>query len=268
MIENKDLAQGLSYMVDAGTQTSLPRHYLGLSQLGHSCGRYLWFYFRWGQTISHSHRKMRIFQAGHDSEKIIVNNLRRSGFNVTNTQTELVHANGYMLGHIDGIIQEIPEYNKPVLLEAKSAKDAKWKSFEKNGVKRTYKEYYCQSQTYMNKLGLEKALFIVLNKDTSHLYYEIVDYNKVHAEALLMRGEDVIESPVPVKGLSTDPDYYECNWCEFEGICHKNESFEVSCRTCQHIRLNSGKWYCNIKKEDRTLKEQKEACEKYEMLIV
>ena len=268
-ITNEDIAQGLSYVFNEGTFKDLPRHYLGMSQLGHVCSRYLWLYFRWADKIEHTHRKMRIFQAGHDSEEIIVNDLRRVGVIVENQQTELSHCDGYILGHTDGTVYNLPDMeDHHIVLEAKSAKNSSWKGWQKNGVKRHNKEYYCQSQVYMNKFGLDLALFIVLNKDTSELLFEFVAYDKIAAEALLDRGEDIVYSPVPPKGINTDPTYYVCGWCEFKEVCHEHKAFSVTCRTCEHIVLNNGNWYCDLRHEDRNLEQQKEACQEYEMLKV
>lgn len=268
-LTNEDIAQGLHYILNEGVIKKLPRPYLGMSQLGHVCSRYLWFYFRWADKVEYNHRKMRIFRAGHDSEEIIVADLRRVGVIVKGQQEELSHAEGYMLGHIDGIASNLSDMeDKKVLLEAKSAKNSSWKGWDKNGVKMHNKQYYCQSQVYMNKLDLDLALFVVLNKDTSEMLFEFVEYDKEEAEALLKRGEDIVYSDIPPKGINTDPTYYQCGWCEFGDVCHENKAFEVTCRTCKHIELNEGNFVCGLTKECRTKEQQKKACTKYEMLEV
>lgn len=268
-LTNDDIAEGLKHQIDAGKVTELPRHYLGASQLGHSCARHLWFYFRWADKINYTHRNNRIFRAGDDSEVIIVNELKRIGVKVKGQQETIKHCEGYILGHSDGIISNVPGIEDlTILLEAKSAKDKSWNYFVKNGIQKQNKDYYCQAQVYMHKLKLPKALFVVLNKDTSELYFELIDYNKDDAESLLKRGEDVVYSSMPMKLISPDPSYYECNWCNFAGVCHENKPFNINCRTCSNIELYKGQWYCSKKKEFRTLEEQKQACESYDMMEV
>ncbi len=272
MTELKDIADSLSYIVDKKKVKRLPRSYLGMSQLGHNCGKYLWFYFHWADHLKFSPRNLRIFAAGNDTETIIIDELKKH-FEITGSQDELVHCGGFIKGHTDGSIKGLPEIeSEEVLLEAKSMKETYWKSFVKNCLKVSHKGYYDQSQVYGFLKGHKKILEVCLNKNTSELAYELLPVDEVRAQFLLDRGEDIVFAKVPPKGLSDDPAYYECNWCDMLEVCHEQKSFIKTCRTCQYVQCKiideTSVWYCNKHYEHLTLQEQKNACDDYNMMEI
>jgi predicted phage-related endonuclease len=79
--------------------------------------------------------------------------------------------------------------------------------------------HYAQMQVYMHLTGMTRALYFAVNKNTDELYTERVKYNKEHAENLMRRAKDIIESEVPLDRCASRPDYYECKYCSATELC-------------------------------------------------
>jgi CRISPR/Cas system-associated exonuclease Cas4 (RecB family) len=271
MSKYEGVAEAIDYLLDKGECKSWPRPYLGMSQLGEECPRSLWYYFHWADTVKHKWKSKRIFSMGDAVEEIIVKELERIGLKVTETQTSLAYADGFMRGHIDGIVSNLPDFeDQKFLLEVKSMKNSKWKSFVKNGFSATYPQYWTQLQVYMYLMGVTAGLFIVMNKDTSEVTNKIVELDKEHAEDKLKLGEDIIRANVPPLKISDDPSYYICRWCDFYDVCWLEKPFLKNCRTCKHVEKKAGTWRCTEGDEIelRFEEDQKCPCSNYDMIEV
>jgi hypothetical protein len=87
---------------------------------------------------------------------------------------------------------------------------------------------------------LTKALFVVVNKNTSELHTEIVEYDKVYAGLQTERIENLIASdayPDPHKDWS-------CRFCDHRAVCEGEVLPEIDCRTCAHVSVKDGKFIC------------------------
>lgn len=257
-----------------------PRPYLGMSQIGHHCSKNLWYGFHWVDPQKHDGKKERIFNAGHLFEPQIVKQLKDCGFEVfriedgkevehfgnpEEKQEEYIGFAGHSKGHSDGRIRGIPESNEDHLLEIKTAKDSKFKEYQKHGVKKANEIYYGQTQRYMKATGLKWTLFIMINKNDQNLYVERIPY--VEAEALdLVRKENLIimsDCPPYVEYHKT---YYKCTYCNHREVCHGEKSPKKNCRTCEFADIeDDGKWSCQKTKKELSVAEQRVGCDKYQL---
>ena len=263
-------------MIDEkGNTTGMPRHYIGLSGLAGGCMRNLWYTFRWVKASSISGRTNRIFAVGHASEEVMVKDLRSIGiecWNVLDDQDEFTAAFGYAMGHPDGYGKGVPGNEEEThLLEFKTANEKSFKDMVKKGVKESKPVYYGQMVLYMHMKALNKALFMMVNKNTSEYYTEIVDKNYDYAVELLKRGESIVfcENPNEFTRIgSGKPDWFECRWCNYNDICFGKEEVAENCRTCQNCDLlGDGKFACG-KDNDRLLNldDQLKGCNLYEKM--
>ena len=201
-------------------QTS--RDYLGLSEIGHECPRYLYYRHNGYAPSPIDGRVLRLFQLGNLIEDQAIVDLRESGFTLTDNQKEVTFEhNGITLkGHIDGIIEGLTESSKPHLWECKSAND---KSFKKLQKCKSYKEwsskYYAQAQVYMLGLKLDRALVWVENKNDSNIYTERVRLDKEYAVNLLQDVFTAISKPEPPERKCPSQSWYAAKWCDFAGVC-------------------------------------------------
>lgn len=230
--------------------TSYPRPYLGVSQIGHSCLRYLWYSFRWAFTETHSYRQIRLFGRGHREEPVLIKALESVGIECYGDQTECVAVFGFVKGHCDGMAINVPEAPKtPHLLEFKTMNDKNFKEMKKSGCKHSKPVYWAQMQLYMYYLKLKRALFVAVNKNDDSLYIERVYYNPADAEMYEKRATEVVLAQSPPE-RQFKKSWYACKWCPAFGICHENELPKYNCRTCQHVLMQpEGKWFCNKGKD-------------------
>jgi len=256
-----------------------PRTYLGMSGIGDNCERKLWMNFHWTKKKSFTQRTGRIFQMGHLSEKLMIDDLKRIGlecfyrFNekvemtgeIGERQEVLSDIAGHFCGHIDGRVIgvfEAPETEH--LLEMKTHNDKSFKLVKKNGVKRAKPAHYSQMQIYMHHTKLKRALYMAINKNDCEYYFERIEYNKSFAEDLTRKASQIIMSEIPPEKKFSKT-WFECKWCEHYDFCHHGDKVVLrNCRTCQKSDIcNNGKWSCEM--DDSIISKEKQlmGCEMY-----
>lgn len=230
------------------------RTYLGASIIGKECERALWYDFRWASREEFDGRKLRLFQTGHLSEPRFVEDLRSIGATVHDTdpstgkQFGCADLAGHMRGHMDGCATGIPGGGKKWhVLEFKTHSAKSFAELKKKGVAAAKPQHYAQMIWYMGKTGMDRALYLAVNKDTDELYSERVEFDPTAFAKLQAKGERVIFSATPPARLSDDPKFFICNWCSHKGVCHGMQVPPVSCRTCAHAtpeREGDARWSC------------------------
>lgn len=230
------------------------RPHLGASQIGHPCDRKLYYAFRWAVKPQHSGRIHRLFARGHREESVFEDLLRAAGITVvtvdpdTGKQYSFSELGGHFGGSMDGTGKGLPEAPKTWhVLEYKTHSAKSFAKLKKEGVQAAKPEHYAQLQSYMRWTGLERALYLAVNKDDDDLYGERVKFDREEAERLAVRAKRIIESPTPAPRISEDPAWYLCKFCEFSEICHSTRLPEVNCRTCAHstpATTGNCRWSC------------------------
>ena len=219
----------LSLLIDRALENKqdAPRPYLGASRLGEECGRALQFeFFGTPKDKEITGQTLRTFAFGHAIEELMSKWLNDAGVILVGRQAGFETAKGLIQGHIDGVINGGPvDFGPfPRLWECKSASAKKWKEFEKHHVRKANKVYYVQIQVYMAYLNLQNpALFTVVNKDTSELYFEDVPFNSEVAQEASDRGAQIIQACQAgeiLSKISDDPGFYLCQWCAWNERCH------------------------------------------------
>lgn len=211
------------------------RGYLGMSEIGHPCERKLWFSFRGFTPKPMEGRSIMIFRFGDHVEADVIDWLRAAGYRIEGQQEPFLDHDRWFAGHCDGIIHEVTK--RPHILEVKSAKDKKFKAFKSFGVLQTSETYYCQAQCYMGYAGLERALFVIQNKDTCEIYTERVYFDTALFDSLKAKARRIITAnePLPPEFLS---DSFECTWCDHRTICWEPEmalNNHIDCMTCSSM---------------------------------
>jgi len=233
------------------------RNHLGASIIGNKCMRNLWYGFRWTLPAMFEGRILRLFETGQMEEERIIRNLRDIGIEVWNkdengNQFRFKTLGGHFAGSLDGVALGIPESPKtPHLLECKTANDRIFKTIQKNGVQAEKPEHYAQIAIYMDFLELSRALYFVVNKNTDEIYSERIKADPVEAKRLILKAEQVIRSNTPPQGISVNPSYWECKFCDYWKLCFDEFVPVVNCRTCAHSTPiiedadDDGFWYCS-----------------------
>lgn len=245
------------------------REHLGASLIGHACDRHIWYAFRWAKTPTFDGRMLRLFDRGKREEAVVAEELRGIGVELftdeNGKQIECRDESGHFGGSVDGIGRGFPEAPKTwAILEVKTHSAKSFTEMKKLGVAEAKPQHYAQMQSYMGLLGVERAMYLAVNKDTDELYTEWVHFDDEAFKKMQERAKRIIEAKEPPVKLSDDPAYWECKMCPFFSLCHEQKVAEVSCRTCCHASpVDSGAWRCELHSALRHKGAQREACDSH-----
>lgn len=189
-----------------------PRRYLGMSSIGDGCTRRLWLKYHGGFRERLTARQIRLFDMGKIIERRIIRQLRGAGYNVHSCQTAYEDLGGRFKGHPDGIIEGMEESTAHHILEIKSANEKNFKKFQENGIGH-YPKYVAQVQCLMHYAKLDRAFFVVENKNNSAQYQERVHFDRAAFELLREKARLIIESDAPPLGINDNPMWWECKMC-------------------------------------------------------
>lgn len=227
------------------------RDHLGASLIGKPCERALWFDFRWVTLSRHEGRILRLFETGQREEERLVRNLRATGATVlevdpaTGRQFRVDAHGGHFGGSLDGIAIGLREAPKTWhVLEFKTHSAKSFAQLVAKGVVASKPQHVAQMQIYMHLMGLTRAFYLAVCKDTDALYAERVEAVPAEAERLLARASRIIGAARPPSRISDDPAWFECRMCSHHGVCHEGERAAVNCRTCLHSTPVEGGWHC------------------------
>lgn len=238
------LAEEINLLIDkaltAEQEKQTPRDYLGASRLGVSCNRAIQFEYTdtpKDEDQNFSGRILKIFQAGHVFEELMIKWLRQAGFDLithkqNGSQFGFAVAEGRVKGHIDGVIVSAPtqlNLTFPMLWECKSLNDKSWKDVVKKGLavsKPIYAAQIAIYQAYMESHieGISKnpALFTAINKDTAEVHFELIDFDQTLAQKISDKAVMILratEAEELLPRIATDPTYFECKFCPWQKRC-------------------------------------------------
>lgn len=241
-----------------------PRPYLGISAIAIKCPRELWYAFRLVSLVSHSSRMERLFQRGHREEKIIQADLRKIGIHHHSDQFEVTYGNGHIKGHIDDLLENVPDAPKTTHLgEYKTHNDKSFKDLKTKGVGCSKPVHYGQMICYMHLLKLKRGFYIGVNKNDDERHYERISDNPQKAKFYLDRGVDIISTETPPARIGGST-WHECKWCDHYQVCQFNAKPLKNCRTCKFADIiDDGTWYCSGYKLILHFSLQKMGCEKH-----
>lgn len=249
------------------------RTYLGASQIGKECERALWYSFRWAAREQFDGRMFRLFQTGHLAEPRFVADLRAIGVEIhdvdpaTGRQFGFKDHGGHMKGHMDGAATGVPMGGKKWhVVEFKTHSEKSFDKLKKDGVKKAKPEHHAQMTWYMGKAGLERALYLAVNKNTDELYSERIEFDPVEFAKIQAKADRIIFSQTPPPRLSEDPKFYICGWCPSNAVCHGGRTPALTCRSCVHItpeRDGDGRWSCAKHKADVPVDFQRTGCDQH-----
>ena len=246
------------------------REHLGASLIGKSCERALWYDFRWVTWSRHEGRILRLFETGQREEERLVRNLRATGATVlevdpaTGRQFRVGAHGGHFGGSLDGIALGLLEAPKTWhVIEFKTHSAKSFNQLVAKGVVASKPQHAAQMQIYMHLMGLSRAFYLAVCKDTDALYAERMDADPGEAERLLARARRIIDAARPPSRISDDPAWFECRMCSHRAVCHEGAKAAVNCRTCLHSTPVEGGWHCARHDHRPNSTDQRIACSKH-----
>lgn len=263
------------YAWHAQRASEAPRPYLGCSEAGHGCARYLWLRFRWAGSESFDGRMYRLFQTGHLAEARFIEELRGIGIvaesHTPDGQQFAVEAvGGHMRGHLDGALLGLIEAPRTWhVAEYKTHNDKSFANLKAKGVKDSKPLHYAQMMLYMALTGMERAAYFAANKNTDEIYMERVRFDADEAKRLLDRAASIIFAAEPPPRISERADWYECKMCRFHGQCHGTTAPDVTCRSCAHATpTQGGTWTCERYGEQIPEENQRAGCTQHRYIPI
>lgn len=233
------------------------RSHLGWSVIGHSCLRYLWYHFRWFKQENHSARMLEIFAEGHREEAKIRELMKACGaqfldkVDETGEQVTVSDLNGHFGGSTDGVfIWPAMGINKPCILECKTSKattDFNKLIDNKDTISTINQRHYVQANGYATSLGVELIMYVCRNKNDSRLYIELFEVESNVCAENRNKAWHVITTKLPPARISKKRNYWVCNMCMLQAVCHDHEAVVPNCRNCQHSTpIENGQWHCAV----------------------
>jgi hypothetical protein len=162
---------------------------------------------------------------------------------MTKRQWEYTGFGGHAIGHADGLY-EAPD-GEIWLVEIKSMNDNKFKSFAKDGVKVSHRNYYAQVQFMMGLSKIQRCFFVSYNKNTSEYAEEEIHFDDIYYAFLSQRVENILSGNC--KRISKDETDWRCRGCfKRERTCANampNKEGDFVCeKGCQEECLSWKRW--------------------------
>jgi len=273
--------QAMDDAIAAQHAAETPRGHLGMSTIGGPCDRLLWLKFRWSLPDTPSPRILRVFKVGNLLEDAMAQWLRTVlGVELHTAGQDGKQINfklfgGHFAGSLDGVIKGIPEAPKTWhVWECKTANTKRFADLCKTGIKEWAPEYWAQVQCYMGSIGMDRALFTVINKDDSNIYTERVTYEPMVWDALQARALRILEADQPPPGAWKSPDDWQSKMKVNEGargVYFGRELPAPNCRNCRHsgpiiMSGDDAAWACSMHAETMNIAQQIKGCEHHEYI--
>lgn len=245
---------------------------LGSSFIGEECVRQIWLDWRGFAREQFEGRMLRLFETGHLQEARIVEDLRRAGFAVWDKrddgrQYEYTDSTGHFITKVDGVIKDVPESDKPHVLEVKTHNKNSFSTLVKKGVQEAKPLHYAQVQISMALGGFTRALYVAVCKDDEQFYVERVREDKEAQAKLQQKIIKLTEARLRPAGISDDGSSFGCKYCSMKTVCTKEAEPLRHCRTCSMCTPGpEGKWVCELNKDTLSIDRQRLGCEHYEAL--
>ena len=259
----------------AAAQGSSHRYHLGASVVGGRCAREVWYKFRWFHAVHHSGRLLRLFNRGHREEAHAIENLRKIGAVVQDTdpatgrQVKFSYLGGLFGGERDGAISNLEAYGLHGwgLVEFKTHGEKSFNNLKSKGLLTAKPEHYIQMQMYMGWSGFAWGLYYAVNKNTDEVYIAVVPFRVELYEQYTDRARSIIESNTPPPRVSEDPSWYICRFCDFKRVCHEQATPDKNCRTCTRCELrmasDSHAWHCGHWRSDIPQEYTRKGCDQW-----
>lgn len=253
------------YKAYEDSNTSWDSWGISVGELGTECDRSLFYTFRWSTEPEQvDGRKVSTFRTGDAWEQRWVDDLERIGVEVFGQQDRIRLVASHVRGKIDGRCVGLPEAPATEhLCEFKSMNAKNFALLTRDKVKLAQPKHYVQCQIGMHAMGLSRALYAVVCKDTDERYTERLEYDAEFCIRLLARAERIIRLHTPPSRISEKADDFRCMFCKHKPICRDSAFPRVTCRSCLHATAEmggDGHWSCARWSKPLSIDEQKAGC--------
>lgn len=200
------------------------RQYIGASSIGNKCDRAIWYGYKGAESSKPPPSLKTTFDIGKRLESLLLDYMDESGLIIVRPTPE----NNYLFlqdsevpifqGHCDAIV--ITKEARPAIVEIKTANTSSFSSFKSKGLLVWRESYYAQIQAYMGMSGYRRGVLLAIDKNTSELHHEWVDYDDIYYHQLRYKARAIAQCEEPPEKLNKNPIFYACNQCAYRRTCH------------------------------------------------
>lgn len=213
---------------------------LRASKAGFPCQRNLWYAVNDAvnekgeyELTDEDKRRQRIFDVGTCLEPLIVEWLRRDGWEVeynpgsqeAELKVEVPLRGGSLVGHPDCVISKGSVKN--ALVDIKTMNDRAFSYWKREGTQKAKPQYV--TQLYVYALGLKASgrevsqLGIVgVNKNNSEMHIDFFPFDEISANAVTVKAEELFRMEKAPE-LNSPSESWACSYCEYAEICELNK---------------------------------------------
>jgi hypothetical protein len=225
------------------------RDYIGASEIGHKCTRYLWLRFhRYFTSPPFPARMLRLFQRGNDEEIKFQNMLAAIGFQVLdNCWDQTGFSLGFFKGHSDGVLL-LDDHR--FVAEYKTHSKKWFDTLQVGTLSQTFPKHYAQAQTYMHNFKASHAVYLAVCKDDDRLFCDVIEYNEKDYLTYQAKAEYIATSDKPPERIASKPTAFDCKFCDAHAVCWGLEMPRVACQNCTSSNKDhiAGVFGCDLKK--------------------
>ena len=228
-----------------------PRAHLGASRIGEPCSRRLWLEWRWCGQEAFPGRVRRMFDTGKREESRLIADLRAIGCEVMegptpDEQWRVSACDGHFGGSLDAAGRGFPDAPKTwAVIEFKTHNEKSFRALEAKGVQQSKPIHYAQMTAYAGLAGMDRMVYVAVNKNTDEIYAERLHFDKAEFDRLMAKAQSIISAKEPPTRISDDATFYLCRFCPFHAQCHGEARPAVTCRSCAHSTpIANGAWHC------------------------
>lgn len=212
------------------------RRYLGMSALGQSCSRRLWYdYHAPSQGAAFDAATLKRFADGHASEDVMANRLRLvPGLTLLTIDPETGRQWGFsdlddrLKGHMDGAVAGLMQAPKAWhVWEGKCTNEKSFLAFvklrnadEKTALAKWNPTYYAQAVLYMHYSGMDRHYLTVCTPGARDWASARTEADPGEAIRLVEKARRILDATVPLARISNDPAWHECRYCQHHEVCH------------------------------------------------
>lgn len=212
---------------------------------------------------------LRLFARGNLEEPLLSQDLRNAGVNVMDTdpdtgkQWEFSALGDHFVCKLDGAgVGFIEAPTAWHVIEYKTHSDKSFNEVQRTGAEKAKPEHWAQMQVGMGLSGIDRAMYVAINKNNDDIYLERVPLDKKAYTRLMQRAKEIIfagDPPERIQGASMA--FWKCKMCDYRNVCHDEEVARVNCRTCCHsVALEDGGWACDKHQRVLSFEEQQAGC--------
>ena len=189
----------------ASQAESKTRGYIGASILGHGCERRIWLDWKGCQPPVNT-TPIEILKTGSREEKF------DRGRHEEERLIKALQGAGNLV--LDRLV-------------IKTTQEKYFNALVKNGVQKTFANYYLQCQMYMHFFKIPRTLFLAVNKNNGEIYQVVLEEDEAAIEMGLRKINKIIshgkDMPAALADANDVPPKMPCQYCDFVSFCYQKQ---------------------------------------------